>query len=284
MKHNRVHADFWDDTLTWNDDERLAAIYLLTCKSRNTEGLFRFRVDHAALDLRWTEERLQSALDTLAARGWAHLQGGWMLLSKSLRWEPPKGPKSVGGAVRVVESAPRDSTIWARFYAAAEAFAPDLAAKLDAPSMPLPAAADAPSGAGDGGSPSYSSPTPTPSRTPPPLAAVAVVTSEIRDALTNAGFDPLMIEQSDGAISQVLREFKPPADVDWYAVGQAIRRDRESGAMRTDRPSAAIEWVAKSMGGYPRVGSAPGGGKPSPAAAAKFSRFDEATVVDRGAA
>lgn len=284
MRHNRVHADFWDDTLSWPDDERLAALYLLTCKGRNTEGLFRFRIDHAALDLGWPADRLEAAIAALSARRWAYLEDGWMLLTKSLRWEPPKGPKQCGGAASKVDTVPRSSGVYARFYAAAEAHAPDLAARLDTPTKGYQPAPDTPSRAQEGVSPSYSSPTPTPSPTPPPLVAVAAVTPEIRTALENAGFDRLLIEQSDGAIGQVLREFTPPADVDWYRVGQVIRRDRESGDMKADRPSSAIKWVAKSMGGYPRISSGSSGGKPSPAAAAKFARFDEATVVDRGAA
>lgn len=255
MKHNRVHADFWDDTLTWPEDERLVALYLLTCRGRNTEGLFRFRVDHAALDLGWTVPRLQAAIDDLGGRGWAILENGWMLLVKSLRWEPPKGDNQCRGAASKVSTVPRSSDVYARFYEVASRYAPDLVRFLEAPSDPLQNMSEGASEGREGASPSYSSPTPSPTRTPPPLQAALTAPAEVRRMLVDSGFDELEVEQADGAIRLALSDLRLPDDVDWWRFGQEIQKARQAGRMRRANPGSALRFIARGASGPPRLSS-----------------------------
>ena len=78
------------------------------------------------------------------------------------------------------------------------------------------------------------------------------------DALMSAGFDQLTVEQDAAGIRGVLAEFQPPADTDWFVVGQEIRRKREDGTIRSDRPSSALKFVMRGHKGLPRIGQPQG--------------------------
>lgn len=147
--YNQVDDEFWADTIDWPDDHRDLAIYLLTCEYRNQEGLFRIRTPQIVLDRAWDTPRVEAALEGLTARGWCIHEDGWMLLTKSLRWAPPAGPKQIPGAARKVRNVPRDTRVWAEFYAAATRFAPAFAAVLDAPTGTPSKSPDTVSGASE---------------------------------------------------------------------------------------------------------------------------------------
>jgi hypothetical protein len=299
MAYCNVDNEFWADTIDWSADERDLAIYLLTCEYRNQEGLFRIRIGQIEIDRCWPIERVQSALTALTARGWLIHDGSWMLLCNSLRWSPPAGIKQVKGAARRVKNAPVDAPIWASFYDAAVRFAPDFAREIPAPTPTEKTTADRVSAVEEGASFStqlystHSHLTSPPRAQPdathltavasPPTGSAVVVTTEIENALVNAGFDRLVIEQSEGAIGQVLREFIPPPDVDWYRLGQIVREARENQTCLATRPSSAIKWVAKGMAGYPRIGQGSHGSPPTITAekAARFAKYDEATIISR---
>jgi hypothetical protein len=131
-----VLASFWPDTGAWTDDERICALYLLTCSHRKTEGLFRLPAAYADEDLRWEPGRFTAAVELLTERGWLMRDGAWILLVKSLRIEQnqPKGRPRIIGARNAVENAPRESPLYRRFYEEAARYCPDLHEALDPPS------------------------------------------------------------------------------------------------------------------------------------------------------
>ncbi len=157
MAFHMVSSDFWQDTEDWSSDERSMAIYLLTCPHRTKEGLFRLLPAYVSAELRFERERALETFDALAARGWVKYDraGKVMFLCKSLRWFPPKGPKSIAGACSAVAEL-RGTVLFGDFAEAAREWAPELfAAIVDRGWMPLPqsgmphpATPDAPSAVG----------------------------------------------------------------------------------------------------------------------------------------
>jgi hypothetical protein len=125
-KYNYVFTDFWHDTGDWPDDERLVAIYLLTCEHRSTEGLFQAPAGYVASDLGWEVPRVEEALEALQERGWLEVERGWVLLRNALRWQQPRGPKQIEGAVRQLVGAPHASPLWEHFLDGAYQWSNDL--------------------------------------------------------------------------------------------------------------------------------------------------------------
>jgi hypothetical protein len=275
--YNEVRQDYWEDTVEWPLDERVVAIYLLTSRYRNTEGLFRLRIEQVVLDLdQLGADRVRQAVTSLEQRGWLVQERGWMLLVNGLRWARNKSENNAIGAARVVEAVPRDSHVWAMFCDAAARYWPALRTRLDdplgTPSEGGPKGVVTPSRRG-GSSTHLSSPptqlssarlSATAGERASAVAAEAATQRRaammpaIREALTAAGYDRLVVEQSDGAIVAVLHELQPPTDVDWFRVGQEVRRLREAGTLRRDRPDSALKFVGKGANGFPRINQ-PGG-------------------------
>lgn len=78
--------------------------------------------------------------------------------------------------------------------------------------------------------------------------------AEVLDALQNAGFDRLTLEQHYTGLSLVLAECKPPADTDWPCVGVRIEHGLRTGKIKARRPDAALKFVLRSLDGVPRIG------------------------------
>lgn len=278
--YNRVYSEFWPETRDWPADEQRMAMYLLTCTHRRTEGLYRLRPAYMADDLGWESDVVQRALDALVARGWIEFDGTWLCLLKALRHKDqrPAGPKQIAGAVRAVETAPRDGRPYAAFHAAALRYAPEFAQHLDAPAgpdpVPDPTPPDTPSkgypnGSGypfDSSSSTSTSPSTSlveraPGRAgvpaPGPTAALTCP-REVREMLLAAGFDAAEIEHGDHAIRLTLNHLELPDDVDWPAFGRLIVRYRQSGRLKKHGPCPALRFVARRADGAPRIGDVKG--------------------------
>lgn len=80
----------------------------------------------------------------------------------------------------------------------------------------------------------------------------------VYEALQNAGFDRLLIEQRQSGIGLVVSQCNPPPDTDWHQVGVRIEHGRSNGTIKTPHPDGALKFVLKSLEGVPRVGQAPG--------------------------
>jgi len=65
--YQRVYASIWEQA--WQEDTRTLALYLLTCRHRRTEGIYRLRVAYAADDLAWGEAKVRKHLALLVDDG-----------------------------------------------------------------------------------------------------------------------------------------------------------------------------------------------------------------------
>jgi hypothetical protein len=153
-KYQRVYTEFWRETRAWEGDERVLALYLLTCEHRRMEGLFPLPIAYAAHDISWPTERVEKALAGLTGRGWAVHDGEWVLIVNALRYDQPNRGNQTKSAARAVDGASTASPLYHLFYAAARRFCEDFAEHLRAPTEGAPETQATPSGVS---TPSYSS-------------------------------------------------------------------------------------------------------------------------------
>lgn len=194
MSHyGKVYSRIWAHSQfrRWSDDVRLAALYLLTCPHRTTEGLFRLPIAFACHELGWPAERTDAAITDLEAAGFVAIDRDTdlVLICKALRWDSPNGEKSIKGAVNKLRDLP-ESPLRDRFLGEADRLCEPLArairddlgwtrSPIEAPSKGHPEGgggpADAPSDAPYHAPsiPPSLTPSPSPSPNPPPTRAVS---------------------------------------------------------------------------------------------------------------
>lgn len=129
----KVGPSFWLDH-DWNDDERLAALYLLTCPHRTTEGLFRMPLTYAATDMGWELSRFKAAFSRLLTDGFVEYddQASVVLIVSALKWQAPENPNQVKAALRAIDKLP-ETPLLSRFRTLAETLCPRLAEGLREP-------------------------------------------------------------------------------------------------------------------------------------------------------
>jgi hypothetical protein len=105
-KHHRVGAGIWDQP--WDDDMRLVAIYLMTCKHRAMEGLYRLPKAYGPADMGWRPARFQRAFHALVKDGFIRYdedaQVVWLV--NAMRWQAPQNPNQVKAAVKALQELP----------------------------------------------------------------------------------------------------------------------------------------------------------------------------------
>lgn len=108
--YSKVYSRMWSDPRfrAWTEDARHAALYVLTCPHRNTEGLFRLPLPLAAYDLQWTTARTAAAFGELEEARWMVLDPDtdlvWII--DAVADDPPVGPKRTKGAVNKLADTP----------------------------------------------------------------------------------------------------------------------------------------------------------------------------------
>jgi hypothetical protein len=106
-------------------------LYLLTCRHRNSEGLFWLPVQYVAIDLGMTEEEVTAALLVLRQRGYVDYDhtAEVVLDRHALDYYKPVGPSQIKGAVNKLEEVP-DTTLKSELirvaFVKAEHFADEL--------------------------------------------------------------------------------------------------------------------------------------------------------------
>lgn len=115
----------------WDDATKLLAHYLLTCPHRNLEGLFRLPLPYIADDLRWSASKVEKAIRRLEGDGFISRDPATdvVLIRKALKYQAPKSPKQIKGAIAVLSEVPK-STVHADFIAACDKYAPEFAEAL----------------------------------------------------------------------------------------------------------------------------------------------------------
>jgi hypothetical protein len=127
-----VFPGIWSDPMT--NDARLLALYVLTNRLRATEGFYELPAGLALAELDWNAERYAVAWGELEAADFAHYnpKAQVVFITRALKYQPPAGPKQVTGALRQIVSVGGAPELFARLWAAAEKYAPDLSAALKA--------------------------------------------------------------------------------------------------------------------------------------------------------
>jgi hypothetical protein len=109
----RVSPNLWDRHMRAlrevDPNAQSAYLYLLTCRHRNSEGLFYLPKAYVATDVGMTAAEVELAFDALvAARFIDYDPEAEVILDRhALRYFQPRGPKQIAGAVRVFEQVAR---------------------------------------------------------------------------------------------------------------------------------------------------------------------------------
>ncbi len=105
----RVAPSIWLED--WSDDERYVAFYLLTCRHRNTEGLFRLPLSYMVEDLGWGIKRVQKAFDALVSHGFIRYdeRAKVVWIVKADEYQGSKNSNQITGGVRAVREVPSSS-------------------------------------------------------------------------------------------------------------------------------------------------------------------------------
>ncbi|MBA2714643.1 MAG: hypothetical protein H0U55_13945 [Rubrobacteraceae bacterium] len=118
----------WDDTAVrrWDDASRLLAVYLLTCRHRNLEGLYRLPWTYVESDLSWSTEKVSAAVNTLIDDDFIEYdpEAEVVFVRNALKYQSPKSKLQIKGALNALEAVPSTELMDA-FVEAAGTHAPD---------------------------------------------------------------------------------------------------------------------------------------------------------------
>lgn len=109
-RYHTVYSRLWSsrDFRSWTEDGRHLALYLLTCPARTTEGLFRLPIPLAAHELQWPTDRVERAVAELEGAEFIAIDrdADLVWLVNAVRWNTPRGPKQIKGAVNALADVP----------------------------------------------------------------------------------------------------------------------------------------------------------------------------------
>jgi len=125
----RVSPRIWYEP--WSDDARQLALYLLTCRHREAEGLFRLPRAYMRDDLKWSPERLAEGFDELLRAGFVEYDEGAsvVLIVKALKYQSPANPNQEKHAIGKLEDLP-ETLLFAGLLRSAERYAEGFAKRL----------------------------------------------------------------------------------------------------------------------------------------------------------
>lgn len=128
-RYYRVGPSIWDEP--WTDDQRYMAVYLLTCRHRNTEGLYRLPMSYVVEDLGWTAKRVAKAFDALVECGFVmhDPDARVVFIVKAPDWQGSKNSNQITGGVRAIREVP-PSRLDEPFLKAWESVSKDFAKEL----------------------------------------------------------------------------------------------------------------------------------------------------------
>ena len=107
----RVSPRFWRDrsVKAWPDATRLLAFYMLNNDHRTTEGLFYMPQQYAAVDMGWSQTKLEAAWSQLVDDGFMDWDpdADVVLIHRAVFYQPPANDKVVVAAVRRLADVPK---------------------------------------------------------------------------------------------------------------------------------------------------------------------------------
>lgn len=133
MGFGTIEHAFWDDAdlQALQPATRLVAAYLLTCKHSTSEGYYRLPLAYAAIDLALPAPVVLGHMQAIDLQDFARYDQASQVvfIRNRMRFKPPRGSKSIEGALRKAREVPMNPYRGA-FYDAARVWAPDFAEAL----------------------------------------------------------------------------------------------------------------------------------------------------------
>lgn len=124
---------FWTDrkVLTWGEQTRYLALYLLTTEHRNLEGLYRLPLAYIQADLNWSRETVDQQMSHLIDDGFVKYDADTsvVFLPNALKYHQPGSANQLQGAINALQQVP-DTTLWGEFLDAAMENSPRLYERL----------------------------------------------------------------------------------------------------------------------------------------------------------
>lgn len=114
-RYSRVPSSFWTDKIysKWNDEVKLAALYVTTCSHRHLEGIYTLPPEYACADLRWSSNNWKRSLTVLQISNfvkWDPLTN-IILIVDALRFQAPENDNQTDGAIRRILDLPESPLI-----------------------------------------------------------------------------------------------------------------------------------------------------------------------------
>ena len=133
-RYNAVANTYWTDekVITWPEDSRTLGIFLLTNDDRTAEGFYNLSPAKVGESLAWSPERLEEALEAPQRDGFCTYDLGVrvVLIHKAMKYHPPRGDRSLTGAVNALDAVHGAPGLFDCFLAAADRYAPEFAARI----------------------------------------------------------------------------------------------------------------------------------------------------------
>ena len=126
--YQRVYARIWDEP--WTEPDRYLALYILTCRHRRFEGIYKLPVAYAADDLGWTRTKILAGLRRLQAAGFVDYDADTSVIwiTSALKHQQPNRNQAKSSARQVLALPP--SRLTEAFAKASRTLSPILAEAL----------------------------------------------------------------------------------------------------------------------------------------------------------
>lgn len=117
----RVSPKFWRDSKTWGERNQIAALYLLTCDHRTTEGLYVLPKGYVIADLGWPPAAVDKAFKFLEREQFMAYDehAEVVFVRNALKYQAPATKNQIEGAIRRLLRVPPTS-LWRGFLMACE--------------------------------------------------------------------------------------------------------------------------------------------------------------------
>lgn len=133
-RYNAVAGTFWADRKvhSWSQDARTLALYLLTCPDRTSEGFYSLPLVLILDHLGWASGRFEKAMAELHEAEFAEYsrEAEAVFIVRALKYNAPRGPMSIRGALKMLDSVDGAPDLFTRFLAAAAKYEPPFAAAI----------------------------------------------------------------------------------------------------------------------------------------------------------
>ncbi|MFW6026926.1 MAG: hypothetical protein ACOCRX_11365, partial [Candidatus Woesearchaeota archaeon] len=116
MRYHRVLNNFWSHTYRndWDHNTSLVALYLLTNRHRNTEGIYELNKGFIVSELNMSEEEVDSCLNTLIEEDFIRYdeQNFVVMITNCLKFHPIKNANHQKAALKKLEMLPNSYLLY----------------------------------------------------------------------------------------------------------------------------------------------------------------------------